>query len=61
MSSKKINVCTVNYTDEDRETLLKNMFVEMLIKRDHPEVLQQAEKLAKKFMKQNEPTNQTTK
>ena len=56
MSSKKINVCTVNYTDEDRETLLKNMFVEMIIKRDHPEVIRQAEKLAKKFMKQNKPT-----
>ena len=56
MSSKKINVCTVNYTDEDRETLLKNMFVEMIIKRDHPEVIQQAEKLAKEFMKQNKPT-----
>lgn len=56
MSSKKINVCTVNYTDEDRETLLKNMFVEMIIKRDHPEVIRQAKELAKKFMKQNKPT-----
>ena len=56
MSSKKINVCTVNYTKEDREELLKNMFVEMLIKRDHPEIEERAKELAKKFMKQNEPT-----
>lgn len=56
MSSKKINVYTVNYTDEDRETLLENMFVEMIIKRDHPEVIQQAKELAKKYMKQNKPT-----
>lgn len=58
MSDKKTNVYSINYTDEDRETLLKSMFIDMLIKRDHPEVLKKASELAKDFMKQtNQPGN----
>lgn len=58
MSKKKTNVYSINYTDEDRETLLKSMFIDMLIKRDHPELEEKAAKLVKNFMKQtNQPEN----
>ena len=43
----------VNYTEEDLLEYYKNMFVRLIIERDHQKILKRAEKLAKKFHKQN--------
>jgi hypothetical protein len=42
-----------NYTDDDIKTYLTNVFVRLIMERDHPEILKKAEKLTHKFLKQN--------
>ena len=42
-----------NYTDDDIKTYLMNVFVRLIIERDHPEVIKKAKKLTRKFLKQN--------
>lgn len=44
----------INYTEEDIKQHLVNVYKEMILKRDHPEVIKQAEKYAKKFLKENQ-------
>jgi len=44
----------INYTEEDIKRYLVNVYTEMIIKRDHPEVIKQAKKYAKKFLKDNQ-------
>lgn len=43
----------INLTTEDKETYLVGLFVDMIIKKDHPEVIKRAKKLTKKFLKVN--------
>lgn len=52
-----MNNPTVNYTKEDHEILLKNLFVKMLMERNHPRIYKKVDKeasrLAKKYLKEN--------
>jgi hypothetical protein len=48
---KKYNY-TINFTPEDRFYLLKNKFVELIIAKDHPEILVRAHELAEQMIKQ---------
>jgi hypothetical protein len=43
----------VNYTKEDIENYVYNLFVKLIIDKDHPEIKKRAKKLTKKFIKQN--------
>lgn len=43
----------VNYTQEDNLKYVQNMYVKLIVERDHPEIIERAKRLAKKFMKQN--------
>jgi phosphoribosyl-ATP pyrophosphohydrolase len=46
-----------NYTQQDQQTYLENLFTKLLIERDHPEILKkvkrEAEELARKFIEEN--------
>ena len=43
----------VNYTEEDEEIYLTNLFIQMIVKDKHPNIIKKAQKLAKKFLKEN--------
>ena len=43
----------INLTTEDKETYLIGLFVDMILKKDHPEIIKRARKMAKKFLKEN--------
>lgn len=43
----------VNYTHEDNLKYVQNLYVKLIVERDHPDIIKRARKLAKKFMKQN--------
>ena len=47
----------VNYTQEDSETFLINLFTKMLIEREHPDIhkkmIEQAKQLTKQFLEKN--------
>jgi len=51
----------INFTQEDNEIYLKNLFTKMLIERNHPRILKkvskEAERLAKEFLKKNNVDN----
>ena len=51
----------INFTQEDNEIYLKNLFAKMLIERDHPRIFnkvnKEAERLAKEFLKENNVDN----
>ena len=51
----------VNYTKEDNETYLKNLFMKMLLERNHPRIYKkvnkEASRLAKKYLKENNVDN----
>ena len=47
----------VNYTEEDEETYLTNLFIQMIVKDKHPNIIKKAKKLAKKFIKENNVDN----
>lgn len=46
-----------NYTQQDQQTYLENLFTQMLLERNHPRILKkvrsEAEALAKKFIEEN--------
>lgn len=44
----------VNYTEEDIKKYVENLFLSMIIKKDHPEAIKKARKLARKFIKQQD-------
>ena len=44
MSDRKLNVSTVNYTTEDKKTLLKRMILEEWVKRNHPGIIVKVDK-----------------
>lgn len=52
MQDDKTNKHTINFTDEDIHTWLKSRFVQLIIERDHPEILIKAEELAHKYVQQ---------
>ena len=39
MTQPKINVCKVNYTDEDRKAMLKQHILDEWIKKNHPDII----------------------
>ena len=53
MQDYKTNKHTINFTDEDIHTWLKSRFVQLIIERDHPEILIKAEELARKYAQQD--------
>lgn len=44
----------VNYTEEDEEIYLQNVFLKLIIQKEHPDLIKRAEKLAKKFIKEHQ-------
>ena len=44
----------VNYTEEDEEIYLQNVFLKLIIEKEHPKLIKRAEKLAKKFIKEHQ-------
>jgi hypothetical protein len=43
----------INYTDKDIKAYLTSLYIDMIVKRDHPEIIKAARKLATKYMKKN--------
>lgn len=43
----------INYTDKDIKDYLTNLYIGMIVKRDHPEIIKAAKKLATKYIKKN--------
>ena len=43
----------VNYTEEDEEIYLQNVFLKLIIQKEHPDLIKRANKLAKRFLKEN--------
>jgi|OM-RGC.v1.038100687 hypothetical protein len=43
----------VNYTQEDEETYIQNVFLKMIIEKEHPKLIKRARKLAKKYLKEH--------
>ena len=52
MEEQKKQNYTINLSPEDEFHLLKNKFVEMIIAKDHPEILVRAHELAEQMIKQ---------
>jgi hypothetical protein len=52
MEEQKKQNYTINFTQEDQFHLLKSKFIEMIIAKDHPEVLVRAHELAEQMIKQ---------
>ena len=52
MYERKINKHTIDFSRDDEYELVKNEFIKLLIERDHPEVIEQAEALAKEFFEE---------
>ena len=52
MEEQKKHNYTIYFTPEDEFYLLKNKFVELIIAKDHPEVLVRAHELAEQMIKQ---------
>lgn len=50
MQDQKTNIHTINFTDEDELKYVTNLYIQLLIERDHPEILEKAAELAKKFI-----------
>lgn len=50
MQDQKTNIHTINFTDEDELNYVTNLYIQLLIERDHPEILEKAAELAKKFI-----------
>lgn len=44
----------VNYTEEDEELYLQNVFLKLIIEKEHPKLIKRAKKLAKKFLKEHQ-------
>ena len=54
MTPQKPSKYRINYTPEDDKQLLINLFVHLLVKRDHPQIITTAEQLATEYIKQHE-------
>lgn len=52
MHERKINKHSINFSQDDIETYIKNIYIKLLIERDHPEIITKAEELARKFIEQ---------
>ena len=44
MAQQKTNIYSVNFTPEDKRTLLKQMILDMWIKKHHPDIIEKIEK-----------------
>jgi hypothetical protein len=53
MTESNLNKHTINFTDEDIETCYKNLFIKLIVSRDHPDIEQQALELAKQLIEQD--------
>ena len=52
MYERKINKHSINFSQDDIETYIKNIYIKLLIERDHPEIITKAEELTRKFIEQ---------
>lgn len=50
MNERKINKHTIDFSPEDEHEHIKNMFIKLIVERDHPEVIEKAEELAREFI-----------
>jgi len=56
MKERNINKFTIDFTPEDELTAIKNLYIKLIVDKEHPEILERAEQLACEFMKQHEQT-----
>lgn len=61
MKEQKKQNYTINFTQEDHFYLLKTKFIEMIIAKDHPEVLVRAHELAEQMIKEQNDHKPTKK
>lgn len=54
MTDQNNNNSKVNYTREDTLHVLKQLFVEMIIEKEFPDIVTRAEELAIKFMEEKD-------
>lgn len=57
MTTQKPSKYTINYTTEDEKNALINLFIQLIVSRDHPEIINTAEQLACKYIKQHEQSS----
>ena len=50
MSQKKTNKYKINYTEQDIETMLFNMFIQLIVDKEHPDIVAKAKQLTQKYI-----------
>lgn len=54
MDEPKLNVYKINYTLEDRRTLLKQHILQQWIEREHPEILEKIDQYVEACLNEDE-------
>lgn len=56
MPERNINKFTIDFTQEDELDAIKNLYIKLIVDKEHPEIIERAEQLAREFMEQHEQT-----
>ena len=50
MPEKKTNKYKINYTEQDIETMLLNMFIQLIVDKEHPDIVTRAKQLTQQYI-----------